>query len=172
MRKRKRSTGDAAPTRAVEEVHRRGINVELLSYEHGGHHQAGFGRQAAIALGLPDHLIYKTIMVTVDGSGYAVLVSCERRVSLKKVARALNAKHAEVMSAPAAQHATGYVVGGISPFAQQRPHPVVIDAEVMGLDAVVVSAGRRGMSLRIAVPDLIAATRAIVADIHSDEVVR
>lgn len=170
MGKRKRAGGEAVPTRAVEEMRRRGISFDLLSYAHDLRPSEGFGNRAASALGLPAGLVYKTIMVTVDGRGYAVLVSSQRRISLKKVARVLHAKQAQVMPVEVAQQTTGYVVGGISPFGQRRPHPVLIDKEVEALTWVVVSDGRRGLSLKIAVPDLIAASNALVEDIHSDEV--
>jgi Cys-tRNA(Pro)/Cys-tRNA(Cys) deacylase len=67
--------------------------------------------------------------------------------------------------AAAAERATGYVVGGISPVGQKRRLPVVVDASALGFTALFCSAGRRGLQMEIAPADLIKVTGAKVADI-------
>ena len=61
----------------------------------------------------------------------------------------------------AAERATGYVAGGISPVGQRRPHRTVLDESALDHDTVYVSAGRRGLDLEIAPADLAAITEAI-----------
>ena len=65
----------------------------------------------------------------------------------------------------AAERATGYVAGGISPLGQRRRLPVVIDASALSLGTLLVSAGRRGLEIEIAPGDLVAATGGRVAPI-------
>ncbi len=65
----------------------------------------------------------------------------------------------------AAERATGYVAGGISPIGQKRPHPTVLDESALGFDTVYVSGGRRGLDLGIAPADLVRVTGATVAAI-------
>ena len=62
----------------------------------------------------------------------------------------------------AAERATGYVAGGISPIGQKRRHATVVDGSALDHATVFVSAGRRGLELEISPADLVRITEAIV----------
>jgi Cys-tRNA(Pro)/Cys-tRNA(Cys) deacylase len=64
-----------------------------------------------------------------------------------------------------AERATGYVVGGISPFGQKRSLPTVVDDTALGFDTIFVSAGRRGLEIELAPADLIRVLDARTGDI-------
>ena len=65
----------------------------------------------------------------------------------------------------AAERATGYVVGGISPFGQRTRLRTVVDTSALDLDTVIVSAGRRGLQVEVAPSDLLRLTAATTAPI-------
>jgi Cys-tRNA(Pro)/Cys-tRNA(Cys) deacylase len=65
----------------------------------------------------------------------------------------------------AAERATGYVTGGISPIGQRNRLPVVIDSSAARWPAIYCSAGQRGLELELAPADLIRVTDAKVAAI-------
>jgi Cys-tRNA(Pro)/Cys-tRNA(Cys) deacylase len=69
----------------------------------------------------------------------------------------------------AAERATGYVTGGISPFGQRSRLPIVVDASAQMWPTVYVSAGRRGLQVEVAPGDLVDITAATVADIGTGE---
>jgi Cys-tRNA(Pro)/Cys-tRNA(Cys) deacylase len=56
--------------------------------------------------------------------------------------------------AAAAERATGYVVGGISPLGHRKRLPVFLDASMRDRPTVLVSAGRRGLELELSPADL------------------
>jgi Cys-tRNA(Pro)/Cys-tRNA(Cys) deacylase len=65
----------------------------------------------------------------------------------------------------AAERATGYVVGGISPLAQRKRLPTTVDRSALEWETVFVSAGRRGLQIELAPADLVQLAGATVAPI-------
>ncbi|RQP05918.1 MAG: aminoacyl-tRNA deacylase [Paracoccus sp. BP8] len=103
--------------------------------------------QAAEAIGLPAGRLLKTLMVEVDGRPACAVIPGDRSLSMKRVAAAFGGKSAAMMPPDKAERLTGYRTGGISPFGQRRPVPVIFEAEAMGFDEVAVNGGKRGLLL-------------------------
>ena len=102
-------------------------------------------------------------MASVDGHLVVAVVPVSGQLDLKALARALGGSRAAMAEQAAAERATGYVAGGISPIGQRRAHPTVVDVSAQDHDTVFVSAGRRGLDLEIAPADLVRITEAITA---------
>jgi len=150
-------------TPAVRELERHGVAFELAPYTHDPTHES-YGLEAAEALGVDPSMVFKTLVVTGDKM-YLTIVPVTHRVSLKLAAAAIGERRL-TMSAPAdAERATGYVVGGISPFGTRRRLGVIIDASARDHTTVYVSGGRRGLDICVAVEDLIRICAATVAEI-------
>ena len=109
--------------------------------------------------------MFKTLVASVDGRLVVAVVPVSGTLDLKALAEAVGGKRAEMAQPAAAERATGYVVGGISPLGHRSRLPVVVDATVEGLVRVYVSAGRRGLQVSLAPADLVAVTAARVAPI-------
>jgi Cys-tRNA(Pro)/Cys-tRNA(Cys) deacylase len=158
---KKKSAGGTPATVALT---RAGIAFTVHEYEHDPR-AASFGLEAAEALGLDPAQVFKTLMATVDGKLTVGIVPVSGQLDLKALARAVGGSKAAMADVAAAERATGYVAGGISPVGQKRPHPTVLDETATAFDTVYVSGGRRGLDLGIAPADLVRATGASVAPI-------
>lgn len=156
--------GRAGGTPATVALTAAGIAFTTHEYEHDPR-AASFGLEAAEALGLEPACVFKTLMANVDGKLVVGIVPVDRQLDLKALARALGGSKAAMADVSAAERATGYVAGGISPVGQKRPHPTVVDATALEHPTVYVSGGRRGLDLGLSPADLVAATSAVVAPI-------
>jgi Cys-tRNA(Pro)/Cys-tRNA(Cys) deacylase len=134
-------------------------------YEHDASSPVGYGLEAAQVLGIPPEQVYKTLMATVDGALTVAVVPVTGMLDLKALAQAVGGKKAAMADRSAAERATGYVAGGISPLGQKSAHPTVVDETVWLFDTVFVSGGRRGLDVELAPDDLVRLTDATVADI-------
>jgi len=143
---------------------RAGVAFTLHPYRHDPRAES-YGEEAAAALGVDPARVFKTLMASVDGRLAVGIVPVTGRLDLKALARALGGSRAVMAEVAAAERATGYVAGGISPVGQRRPHPTVLDSSAWEFDTVLVSAGRRGLDLELSPADLAATTKAVAASI-------
>ena len=133
--------------------------------------QHSFGVEAVHALttdgSVAPEQIYKTLIIAVpDGLAVAILPALAR-LSLKAAASALGAGKATMADQRAAERATGYQVGAISPFGQRTRLPTVVDSGALAWEQVYCSAGRRGWDVAVAPDDLIRLTHALTAAIQA-----
>lgn len=152
----------AGGTPATVALSKAGIDFSLHPYEHDPRAQS-YGLEAAEALGVDPERVFKTLMASVDRRLCVGIVPVTGQLDLKGLARALGGAKAVMAEVAAAERATGYVAGGISPVGQRRLHPTVLDSSALRFDTIFVSAGRRGLDLEIAPTDLVTVTSAVVA---------
>lgn len=142
-----------------------GVEFRLHRYAHDPLAKS-YGLEAAAALGVPPGSVFKTLVVDVDGALCVGIVPVDRSLDLKALAAAVSGKRATLADKAAAERATGYVLGGISPLGQRRRLRTVLDASAFDHDTVLVSAGRRGLDVELAPADLArlaAATSAVLS---------
>ena len=154
----------AGGTPATVALTKAGVAFSEHPYEHDPS-AASYGLEAAQRLGLDPAQVFKTLCTLVDGALVVGVVPVTGQLDLKAVAAAVGGKKAVMAEPAAAERATGYVVGGISPLGQRRPLPTVVDASALDWPTVLVSAGRRGLDVELAPADLIRLTAAVTAAI-------
>jgi Cys-tRNA(Pro)/Cys-tRNA(Cys) deacylase len=136
----------------------------LRAYPHDKRSKS-YGLEAATALGVPAEQVFKTLLASVDGELVVAVVPVSGQLDLKALASAVGGKRAEMAEPAAAERATGYVVGGISPLGQRRLLPTVLDDSAVALSTMLISAGRRGLDVELSPTHLIELTNARVAPI-------
>jgi Cys-tRNA(Pro)/Cys-tRNA(Cys) deacylase len=161
---KRRSSGGTPATVALTGA---GIGFTLHEYAHDPR-ASSYGLEAAEALGLDTARVFKTLMASVDGNLAVAVVPVSGQLDLKALARALGGSKAVMADQAAAERATAYVAGGISPIGQKRRHPTVLDSTALEHATVFVSAGRRGLDLEISPADLVRITEAIVDRVGRD----
>ena len=142
-----------------------GIKHAVHVYEHDPR-RASYGLEASDALGIPPERVFKTLVAEVDGTLTVGVVPVTGQLDLKALAAAAGGRKARMAGPEAAERATGYVVGGISPLGQRKRMPMVIDSAALGFATVFCSGGRRGLEIELAPGDLVRAADAVVADIR------
>ena len=144
------------------------VDHAIRAYDHDPRaHDRGlsYGMEAAEALGMDPRQVFKTLVADVDGALTVAVVPVDAQLDLKALAAAAGGKKAVMADPAAAERATGYVVGGISPLGQRKRLATVIDASVLDCRTVLVSAGRRGVDVELAPADLVRLTGARTAPI-------
>jgi Cys-tRNA(Pro)/Cys-tRNA(Cys) deacylase len=145
-------------TPAILAAERARIPFQIHEY---GHDPAAssYGLEAAEKLGIAAERVFKTLLVNLDAKRLAVaVVAVAQSLDLKACAAALGAKKAVMAEVAAAERATGYVAGGISPLGQKKRLPLVLDTSALAHETIFVSAGRRGLEIELAPADLLALT--------------
>jgi Cys-tRNA(Pro)/Cys-tRNA(Cys) deacylase len=148
-------------TAAIVAAERAGIGFRVHEYDHDPR-AVSYGLEAAEKLGVDPVRVFKTLVADVDGALTVAIVPVEAQLDLRSLG-----KRARLADARAAERATGYVTGGISPLGQRRRLPTVLDESALALETILVSAGRRGLELELAPGDLLALTGGRTAAVAS-----
>jgi Cys-tRNA(Pro)/Cys-tRNA(Cys) deacylase len=149
-----------AATPAIAAAERAGITFRTRAYAHDARADS-YGLEAAEKLGVDPASVFKTLVVEVDRRLGVAIVPVGAQLDLK----ALGGKRAALAERGAAERATGYVLGGISPLGQRRRLPTTLDASGLDHATIHVSGGRRGLEIELDPRDLVRLTGADVRPI-------
>lgn len=151
-------------TNAARILDRLKINYELIEYEIDENDLSAV--HVAESAGLSIDLVYKTLVLQGDKNGiFVCIVPGAEEIDLKKAAVASSNKKAVMIKMNDLEPLTGYIRGGCSPLGMKKNYPVFIDKSAFNQSFIYISAGIRGMQIKIAPADLISATKALDADL-------
>lgn len=141
-----------------------GIAYELVPYEVDEADLSAV--HVAATLGEDVGQVFKTIVLHGDRSGHFVcVVPGDREIDLKKAARVSGNKKCELLPMKELLPVTGYIRGGCSPVGMKKPFPTYIHLTAQRFDTIYVSAGQRGLQVRIAPEALARIVRARFAEL-------
>ena len=147
-------------TNAMRALDGRKIPYEVFDFSPDIHSAVGVAEE----VGLPPDQVYKTLVVLrPQGKAMLVMIAGNQELDLKQVSREVGEKKVRMASHKEAEDLTGLQVGGISALALlNRPFEVFIDHPATELSHILVSAGKRGINLRVSVADLMHISQARV----------
>ncbi len=147
-------------TNAVRILDRLKINYELIEYQVDETDLSAI--HLAETAGIPIDQVYKTLVVEGDKNGYFVcIIPGGEEIDLKKAAIVSSNKKVAMIKMKELEPLTGYIRGGCSPLGMKKPFPVFIDESAFAYDLIYISAGMRGMQIRLSPSDLLIACNAI-----------
>ena len=131
-----------------------GISYELVPYSFTEDDLSA--RHVAAELGEDIDQVFKTLVLRGDRTGFFVcVIPGDFEVDLKLAARISGNKSCEMLHVRELLPVTGYIRGGCSPIGMKKPFPTFIHESALLYDHIYVSAGVRGLQLRISPQDLI-----------------
>lgn len=141
-------------TNAARLLDRAGIAYELIPYRVDEEHLAA--TYVAEQLGEDVAAVFKTLVLRGDRTGHFVcVVPGDHEVDLKAAARISGNKKADLIPVRELLPTTGYIRGGCSPIGMKKPFPTFFHISVLQHSVIYVSAGVRGLQIRIAPQDLL-----------------
>ena len=154
-------------TNAARLLDKAGIPYGLIPYTVDPDNLAA--DHVAAELGEDINTVFKTLVLHGEKVGYFVcVVPGNMEVDLKKVARVAGAKKADLIPMKDLLGVTGYIRGGCSPIGMKKPFPTFFHSTALDYTDIYVSAGVRGLQVKIAPDQLVKFCNATVADITSE----
>jgi Cys-tRNA(Pro)/Cys-tRNA(Cys) deacylase len=143
------------------------IPYEVLSYEVDEADLSGV--HAASLLNMPgfsSEQVFKTLVLRgASGAYFVCCIPVAENVDLKKAAKVMEEKSADLIAVKELLPLTGYVRGGCSPMGMKKTFPILVDETATLFDRISVSAGLRGALVLLAPQALITYINARLCDL-------
>jgi Cys-tRNA(Pro)/Cys-tRNA(Cys) deacylase len=151
-------------TNACRLLDAKGITYELAEYEVDENDLSA--TTLAKKLGLDVEQIFKTLVLRGDKTSvFVAVIPGNAEVDLKKAAKVSGNKNCAMVQQKELLGLTGYIRGGCSPLGMKKPYPIYIHETCQLFDQIYISAGQRGLQLKLNPEDLIRMTGAVVCDV-------
>lgn len=156
-----------AKTNAARLLDRAKIPYELIPYEVDENDLAA--QHVADQLGEDIHRVFKTLVLFGERTGHFVCVipGCDE-VDLKKAAKVSGNKKVDLIAMKDLLVTTGYIRGGCTPIGMKKPFPTFFHTTVTDFDFVYVSAGQRGLQLKMKPQQLVDYVGATIVDLTTE----
>ncbi len=132
------------------------ITYELIPYEVDENDLSAVS--VALKIGQDTDQVFKTLVLRGDKTGiFVCIIPGSQELDLKKTAKASGNKFVAMVAMKEILELTGYIRGGCSPVGMKKKYPAFIDETCILFDYIFVSAGIRGLQLKIGTDDLVRA---------------
>ena len=142
-------------TPAINLLKKAKIAHKVHQYEHDSAAES-YGLEAAEKLSVDPAQVLKTLVVKLDDNSLCVaILPVGSMLSMKRLAKAQNAKKAVMAEKLEVERVSGYVLGGVSPLGQKKRLKTVLDVSAENFQTIFVSAGKRGLEIELSPQQLI-----------------
>ena len=150
-------------TPAIALLEKQKIKFEILSYEHDANN-GHYGLEAVEKLNLNSEQVFKTLVLeTHEGELIVAITPVSQQVNLKQLAKVAKTKKVALAAPQKVNASTGYILGGVSPIGQKKRLKTYIHSSASEFEIIYVSAGKRGLELKLAIDDVAELTKATFA---------
>lgn len=141
-------------TNAARLLDSAGIAYELIPYSYSEDDLSA--QSVAAELGEDIDMVFKTLVLRGDKNGlFVCVIPGDFEVDLKTAARLSGNKSCEMVHVKELLPLTGYIRGGCSPIGMKKQYPTFVHESALLYDYIYISAGQRGLQLKISPQDLI-----------------
>ena len=149
-------------TNAARLLDKAKINYELIPYEVDESDLSAI--HVAKQLNEPIEQLFKTLVLKGDESGYFVcIIPGAEELDLKLAAKVSGNKSCQMILMKDLLNVTGYIRGACSPIGMKKKYPTYIHSTCEDFDFIYISAGQRGLQIKIAPTDLLKVIEATVS---------
>ncbi len=161
----KAKTNKINKTNVARLLDKAGVAYELIPYEVDETDLSAM--HVAASLGEDIECVFKTLVLAGDRTGHFVcVVPGEHEVDLKMAAKVSGNKKCDLIPMKELLPLTGYIRGGCSPIGMKKPFPTYIHESCLRHPYIYISAGQRGLQLKLAPQDLIKEAQAEVCALY------
>ena len=154
-------------TNAARLLDKAKIAYELIPYEVDENDLSAI--HVADSLGENIEQVFKTLVLHGDKNGHFVcVIPGEHEVDLKLAAKASGNKKCDLIPMKELLPLTGYIRGGCTPIGMKKPFPTYIHESCLNYPYIYISAGQRGLQLKLDPNDLIKEGHAEVCILFHD----
>lgn len=149
-------------TNAARLLDKAKINYELISYEVDESDLSAI--HVAKQLNEPIEQLFKTLILKGDKSGHFVcIIPGAEELDLKLAAKVSGNKRCQMILMKDLLSVTGYIRGACSPIGMKKKYPTYIHSTCENFKFIYISAGQRGLQIKIAPSDLIKVIEATIS---------
>jgi Cys-tRNA(Pro)/Cys-tRNA(Cys) deacylase len=135
-------------TNAVRILDSNNIHYTLHTYDVDENDLSGI--TVAVKIGADADSVFKTLVAIGDKKDTSVFcIPVTQELNLKKAATASGNKNIELVKVKDLVSLTGYMRGGCSPIGMKKKFPVFIDETAQLFEEIYISAGVRGMQIKL-----------------------
>ena len=144
----------AEKTKAARRLDAAGVSYSRIPYADSEEDLSA--EHVAAELKEPIEQVFKTLVLRGDKNGeFVCVIPGDMEVDLKVAARISGNKNCEMLKMKELLPTTGYIRGGCCPIAMKKAFPTFIHESALLYDYIYISAGKRGLQIKINPQDLI-----------------